>query len=212
VTLRVTELWRYPVKGLRGERLDRAEVAADGIPGDRGLSVVDERGIVTGRRKQRMVGLPATIDGDGVTLIDGDPWDSDQAAATIRDVAGEGAHLSKPTSGHEFDEAPILLVSDGSINQLGYDHRRFRPNIYFEGAEGPIEQEWLGREVRIGDLVLSPYKPDIRCAITTIDPDTIEVDLDVLKRTNDELDGVMGVYCTVVQPATIRVGDVVEVV
>jgi hypothetical protein len=43
--------------------------------------------------------------------------------------------------------------------------------------------------------------------ITTIDPDTIEVDLDVLKRTNEELDGVMGVYCTVDQPGRISVGD-----
>ena len=48
--MRVSELWRYPVKGLRGESLERVEVAADGIPGDRGLRVVDERGIVTGRR------------------------------------------------------------------------------------------------------------------------------------------------------------------
>ena len=207
--MRVVELWRYPVKGLRGERLERAEVAADGIPGDRGLAVVDDRGIVTGRRKQRMIGVPATID-DGETYIDGNPWESAQAAEIIRDVAGEGAELTKPASGHEHDDSPILLLSDGSVNQLGYDHRRFRPNIYFEGADGPIEQEWIGRQVRIGDLVLDVHKPDTRCVITTIDPDTIEVDLDVLKRTNEELDGVMGVYCTVVEPAVISVGDSVE--
>lgn len=210
--MRVTELWRYPVKGLRGERLDQVEVAAEGIPGDRGLAVVDERGIVTGRRKQRMIGVPATIDGAGETLIDGDAWSSEEAAATIRDVAGTGASLTRPSSGHEHDDSPILLLSDGSVNQLGYDHRRFRPNIYFEGADGPIEQEWIGRHVRVGDLVLAAHKPDIRCVITTIDPDTIEVDLDVLKRTNEELDGKMGVYCTIVEPATIRVGDAVSVV
>jgi uncharacterized protein YcbX len=207
----VAELWRYPVKGLRGERLDEVEVGVEGIPGDRGLFVVDERGIVTGRRKQRMVGLAATIDRAGKTLIDGHEWDSPQAAARIRDVSGEGARLAQPSSGHEFDEAPILLLSDGSVNQLGYDHRRFRPNIYFEGADGPIEQEWIGRHVRVGDLVLAAYAPDIRCVITTIDPDTIEVDLDVLKRTNDELNGQMGVYCTIVEPAVVRVGDSVSV-
>lgn len=210
--LRVAELWRYPVKGLRGERLDRVEVAADGIPGDRGLAVVDERGIVTGRRKQRMIGVPAAIDADGEALIDGHPWNSQESASLIRAVSGAGARLTKPTSGHEHDEAPILLLSDGSVNQLGYDHRRFRPNIYCEGADGPVEQEWIGRQIRIGDLVLSAYKPDIRCVITTIDPDTLEVDLDVLKRTNDELDGIMGVYCSIVEPATIAVGDEVVVV
>jgi hypothetical protein len=48
--------------------------------------------------------------------------------------------------------------------------------------------------------------------ITTIDPDTIGVDLDVLKRTNAELDGNMGAYCSVVEPAAVAVGDPVELV
>jgi uncharacterized protein YcbX len=196
---------------LRGERLDEVEVTVDGIPGDRSLAVVDERGIVTGRRKQRMIGVPASLDRNGEALIDGHLWSSSEAAERIREVSGPGARLTRPSSGHEFDEAPILLLSDGSVDQLGYDHRRFRPNIYFEGADGPIEQDWIGRRVRVGDLVLSVDKPDVRCVITTIDPDTIEVDLDVLKRTNDELGGVMGVYCTVVEPAMVSVGDEVRV-
>jgi uncharacterized protein YcbX len=208
----VTELWRYPVKGLRGERLDGLDVAADGIPGDRGLAVVDERGIVTGRRKQRMIGVPATINGTGEALVDGLAWDSPEAAERIREVAGLGAKLTKPMSGHEHDAAHILLLSDGSAGQLGYDRRRFRPNIYFGATDGPVELDWIGRRVRVGDLVLRVDEPCERCVITTIDPDTIAVDLDVLKRTNDELDGMMGVYCSVVEPATIAVGDPVELV
>jgi uncharacterized protein YcbX len=179
--MRVAELWRYPVKGLRGERLNRVEVAAEGIPGDRGLRIIDERGIVTGRRKQRMLGLAATLNGDGAPFVGGHPWRSPEAAAAIREVAGAAAKLSRPFGGHEHDAAHILLLSDGSVDQLGYDLRRFRPNVYFEGAGGPVEQGWIGRRVRIGDLVLSVDEPCERCVITTIDPDTIEVDLDVLK-------------------------------
>jgi uncharacterized protein len=37
----VTELWRYPVKSMQGERLDAADVIAEGIPGDRAFAVVD---------------------------------------------------------------------------------------------------------------------------------------------------------------------------
>ena len=133
--MNVAELWRYPVKGLRGESLDRVEVAAGGIPGDRCLRVLDERGIVTGRRKQRMIGMPATLNGGGAPLVSGHPWRSAEAAAAIREVAGTGARLSRPFGGHEHDAAHILLLSDGSVNQLGYDRRRFRPNIYFEGAD-----------------------------------------------------------------------------
>ena len=210
--MRVAELWRYPVKGLRGESLDRVEVAAEGIPGDRCLRVTDERGIVTGRRKQRMIGLPATLNGDAEPLVDGHPWRSAEAAAAIRDVAGTAARLSRPFGGHEHDAAHILLLSDGSVGQLGYDRRRFRPNIYLEGADGATELDWIGRRVRIGELVLAVDEPCVRCVITTIDPDTIDVNLDVLKRTNAELDGNMGAYCSVVEPATIAVGDPVELV
>ncbi len=212
MTLKVGELWRYPVKGLRGESLEGVEVADAGIPGDRCLRVLDERGIVTGRRKQRMIGLDATLNGEGEPLIAGHPWRSPEAAAAIRDVAGAAAKLSRPFGGHEHDAAHILLLSDGSVAQLGYDRRRFRPNIYVEGTDGPVELDWIGRRVRVGDLVLSVDEPCVRCVITTIDPDTIEVDLDVLKRTNADLDGFMGAYCSVVEPAAIAVGDQVELV
>jgi uncharacterized protein len=210
--LRVAELWRYPVKGLRGEQVERVEVEPGGIPGDRCLRVLDDRGIVTGRRKQRMIGLPATLGGDGEPLVDGHPWRSPEAAAAVRGAAGSGASLSPSPGGHEHDAAPILLLSDGSVGQLGYDRRRFRPNIYVEGADGPVELGWIGERVRIGEVVLSLDKPDIRCVITTIDPDTIEVNLDVLKRVNAELDGQMGAYCSVVEPGAVAVGDPVAVV
>jgi uncharacterized protein YcbX len=209
--LRVAELWRYPVKGLRGERLDRVEIGAEGIPGDRALRVLDERGIVTGRRKQRMIGLPATLGPDREPLVEGHPWSSAQATAAIREVAGPAAKLSRPMGGHEFDAHPILLLTDGSAAQLGYDHRRFRPNVYLSGASGPVEQEWIGRQVRVGSVLLRVVEPCERCVITTIDPDTIDVDLDVLKRARAELGGNMGVYCEVVEAGAVEVGDVVDI-
>lgn len=212
--MKVAELWRYPVKGLRGERVDRLQVEADGGPGDRSLAVVDERGIVTGRRKQRMIGLAATLGADGEPLVDGSPWQAPESAAAIREVAGSGAKLTRPLGGggHEHDAAPILLLTDGSVAQLGYDRRRFRPNIYVEGAEGPVEQSWIGRRVRVGELVLAVAEPCERCVITTIDPDTIEVDLEVLKRIRAELGGMLGVYCTIAEAGTVAVGDPVAVV
>ena len=44
--MRVAELWRYPVKSLGGERLDRADVSANGIAGDRIVHVRNGRGRV----------------------------------------------------------------------------------------------------------------------------------------------------------------------
>jgi uncharacterized protein len=39
----VREIWRYPVKSMAGERMDRAQVGARGIYGDRGWAIRDEK-------------------------------------------------------------------------------------------------------------------------------------------------------------------------
>lgn len=49
---RVTEIHRYPVKSLGGERVDAAEIGPDGLPGDRAWAVRDEvRGGIRGAKK-----------------------------------------------------------------------------------------------------------------------------------------------------------------
>jgi len=35
--MHVSEIWRYPVKSLKGERLQETEITKVGIPGDRRL-------------------------------------------------------------------------------------------------------------------------------------------------------------------------------
>ena len=53
MTLTVLELWRFPVKSLRGERLERAAVTEQGIEGDRGFGIVDDAtGLVLTARRE----------------------------------------------------------------------------------------------------------------------------------------------------------------
>ena len=49
---RLSEIWRYPVKSMTGERLARVEVGTLGLAGDRGWAVRDEvRGGIRGAKK-----------------------------------------------------------------------------------------------------------------------------------------------------------------
>jgi uncharacterized protein YcbX len=40
---RITELWRYPVKSMLGERLDATEIGQHGVVGDRSFALIDEQ-------------------------------------------------------------------------------------------------------------------------------------------------------------------------
>lgn len=55
--LTVKEIWRYPVKSMRGEMLDRARVEAGGIPGDRIWVVRGREGAPIADRKNALSGL-----------------------------------------------------------------------------------------------------------------------------------------------------------
>jgi hypothetical protein len=50
MTMRVAELWRYPVKSLAGEQLEIAEISAAGIPGDRVVQVYSAGGRIVAAR------------------------------------------------------------------------------------------------------------------------------------------------------------------
>ncbi|HEX2466633.1 MAG TPA: MOSC N-terminal beta barrel domain-containing protein [Solirubrobacterales bacterium] len=209
--MKVAELWRYPVKALRGEQLERAELTEDGVRGDRLLRIDDEKGrTITSRTARSLLSLSATIGDDGDPLIDLVPWREPASLDAVRDASGPGAQFARTNGGKRFDAAPILAVTDGGLAQLGVDRRRFRPNILLEGVDGPAERDWIGRRLRIGEALLFVREPCERCVVTTIDPDTLEVDPDVLRRTRLELGGIMGVYCDVLVGGEIGVGDPVE--
>ena len=68
VTLSVVALWRYPVKSLGGERLERAVVGEHGVEGDRQWALFDVgTGFgLTARRVPELLQATARCTGDGV--------------------------------------------------------------------------------------------------------------------------------------------------
>lgn len=207
--MHLAELWRYPVKGLGGESLDRATLSAGGMDGDRLVRIEGSDGTVTARSKPKLVGLRGAIGSDGVPTVDGRPWTEPEAVDAIRSIAGEGARLV-PAGEDRFDLAPILVATDGALAEFGRDRRRYRPNLVVGSVEGMVEREWIGSRISVGRAVLSAREPCERCIVTTIDPDTLELDPSVLTRLRERYDGIMGVYCEVLEPGPVAVGDPVE--
>jgi uncharacterized protein len=180
----VVELWRYPVKSMRGVALEEAEIRDGGIVGDRLVQVVWTAGlragrVVTARTHPWLLGHAGTLDGDGRALIDGHPWDSPQSREAVRDALRSDAFEIVYYDGQgpqRFDVLPLTVVTDGALREFGYDRRRLRPNIIVGGVDGLEERSFPGARLVIGDLAVEVVKPRTRCVMTTFDPDTLEQD------------------------------------
>jgi uncharacterized protein YcbX len=207
MALRIAQLWRYPVKSLAGEPLSATVIGPDGIPGDRIVRVRGPEGVRTARRQYRLLGLRATVDGDGHPRINGHPWDSPDALALVKAAAGADAWLETYEGVDRFDILPLLVATDGAIAAFGRDVRRLRPNIVIGGVDGLAERDWEGSELHIGDVIIRLDALRGRCHMTTIDPDTLEVNPAVLRDIVRRFDNKLALDAEVVRGGTIRVGD-----
>jgi uncharacterized protein YcbX len=206
--MHVAELWRYPVKSLAGERLERAEIRSDGIVGDRLVQAYDARGhVVTARKHPDLLGHRGTLGPDGEPRIDGWPWWSPEAASLIAQAVGWKPRLERFAGEERFDILPLLVATDGAIAALGVDGRRLRPNIVVGGVDGLGEREWPGRRLQIGATVVAVAQLRARCVMTTYDPDTQVQDPGVLRRMIREFGGTMALDCAVVTGGPVHVGD-----
>jgi len=210
--LYVAGLWRYPVKTLAGERLSTAEVGINGISGDRTVWVVGPEGVRTSRRHYRLLGLHGTLSAQGQVLINGFPWKSPEALTLVKQSAGDDAWLEASGVHDRFDVLPLLVATDGAVAAFGRDVRRLRPNILIGGVDGLSEREWPGAELHIGNLVVRLDSLRARCPMTTVDPDTLERDPEVLRDIGRRFRGRLALNTDVAHPGTIAIGDAVTLV
>ena len=207
MTLHVAGLWRYPVKSLAGESLTVATLTPQGIPGDRVVHVCGPEGVRTSRRHHRLLGLRGTLDAGARPLINGHPWDSPEALALIKNAAGDDAWLEAHDGLERFDILPLLVATDGAVAMFGRDIRRLRPNILIGGVAGMAERQWPGAQLHIADVVVRLDALRGRCPMTTVDPDTLERDPQVLKDIGRRFGGRLALDADVVRAGTVRVGD-----
>jgi uncharacterized protein len=214
--MNVAELWRYPVKSLRGERLQTAHVGADGVSGDRLAHVRQQSGrVVTSRFRPGLLGLQGSLGDDGEPRVEGLPWDSPGARELVRGAAGPGVELVRfrgGDRGQRYDVLPLTVLTTGMAEAVGVDRRRFRPNIVIAGAAGLEETDWPGYGLRAGTALIGVRNRRARCVMTTFDPDTLEQDAGVLRRIFRTFEGQVALDCWVIEPGSVALGDPVEVV
>ena len=211
--MHVAEIWRYPVKSLKGERLIEAEITKLGIPNDRQVAVIRTINgrFLTSRTRPKLLGLQGSISADGAATINCHLWDSAEALQLVQEAAGEPVTLEQIPAPQAFDILPLLVATDGAAGFLNIDHRRLRPNIYLADVPELEERKWPGRVLAIGEVRIHMEKLRGRCVMTTFDPDTQAQDTSVLQRIIHELDGSMALDSSVITPGIIRVGDVAEI-
>jgi hypothetical protein len=89
------------------------------------------------------------------------------------------------------------------------DPQRWRPNIFAAAAPGFTRREpdLVGTRIRVGGVMLRVVDTNHRCVVITYDVTTGEELPSVLGEVARRRDNVVGVYCEVLTPGEIAVGD-----
>lgn len=168
----VGALWRFPVKSMQGERLDRVEVVTGGMVGDRVAALVSDVGhLLSAKTVPELLWASARTEPDGaviVTLPDGTqvPIDDPTAAEAFSawlgrpvSVARTGA-LPATTLTYEMTFDPpddtaelfALDVPDGRLHDLADLHLLTSASLAAMAARAP-GSDWDVRRFRPGVLL-----------------------------------------------------------
>ena len=199
---RLEAVRRYPVKSLCGETLDSVGVAVGGIPGDRESALFVRDGHARAGKTYR------GKEHDRLHLLA-------DADAALEAAARRGVTAVLRGGEHFFDDAPISLLVDRwliELNEhLGYtvEWERFRPNFFVRAASSFSEDEkaLVGAELALGSVRLRVRCPIERCVAVTYHPRGEASDPRILRFVAERRNAWMGIYCDVLQPGSVRVGD-----
>ena len=233
----VKAIYRYPVKSMRGEALDEAQLGFLGFAGDRRFAFIqteDRTGFpwLTGREYPSLVRYapaftdPAAPNKSLVRVRTPDGLDLLLESATLREhleqASGRALHLLRLDFNRTFDAGDVSLITTGTLASLSrlvgrqLDVRHFRPNAVVETtAEAGARPEtvWVGRTLVFGEGDEAPRirvtMNDSRCKMVDIDPDLGAPQPGVLAAIVREHGGEAGVYGAIEQPGIIIAGAAV---
>jgi uncharacterized protein YcbX len=274
----ISEIWRYPVKGMAGESLQLGQLGAQGLEGDRiwavrdnarreiqsckfrpelllcsarvdaisrgAVEVIFPDGSVLGAsdtrshaRVSEMIGHASTIEALRPAAdvdfyrrhkADGHTWMTELRASFEREANEPlpGILDNFPSAAAEFVVMPgsfflvtpfhllttASLVWMKTINpDADWQSRRFRPNVVVDtgSSHGPIEQDWIGQRITVGDAAVACVDTTPRCGAVTRAQADLPMDKTTLRTVVKHGDQNLGIYGKTVSGGEIRVGDAV---
>jgi uncharacterized protein YcbX len=120
-----------------------------------------------------------------------------------------------------FDLAVLHVLTTGTLDRLRelnprsrFEPRRFRPNLIIDTGDrkGFVENDWIDKVIAIGPEVrIRVTGPCPRCVMTTLSQADLPKDPGILKTAAQHNEVRVGVYASVVQAGTIRIGDTLTV-
>jgi hypothetical protein len=121
-------------------------------------------------------------------------------------------------SGTFFDSCPIHAITTSTLSKLQeiypegeFEPCRFRPNILIEPTSSTpafIENDWVGRTLKIGDRVsLSIDTNCPRCVVTTLAQSNLPNDLNILRTATKHNKTFAGIRLSVLQEGIISCGN-----
>jgi uncharacterized protein len=169
--------------------------------------------------------------GQPVTLTHTPPPDARMEHADPDEVIRHGVAATVSTqlrplgTGTFFNFAALHLITTSTLASTGADLIRYRPNIVIgtPDLDGYPENDWLGRDVSIGTVMLRVIARTPRCAVPTLQHGTTAgVDKSALRVVAEhnrvpafdsgEPMPCAGVYAQVLRPGRIGVADSVAFV
>jgi MOSC domain-containing protein len=206
-----------PVKGFLLAHPEEVELTEHGVPGDRLFSLVEENGTRVRSSLNAWHNLvTAVFDPAAERLVMRFPGGEEVAgdalpADDVLDVPHDGRVVRARVVSGPWTELLSGLVRLSREAGRDVDARRFRMLFEIAGCSEHEEDDWIDRLVRLGDAVIRVAEHDVRCAVTTRDPDTAQRDLDTLGLLAAYRGTVtFGVLADVAEPGRVRLGDPVE--
>jgi MOSC domain-containing protein len=203
---RIAGLWRYPIKSLKAEPLQRATVLADGLEGDRTAALVVES------PTHARAGKPYRGKESAYLHLTADPV----TAASYAADANVLVTLDRAQP-RWFDAGPVSVLLDLWVRDVEalvgepLDPLRWRPNLYVTAVPGFAKREadLVGSALRAGGVVLRVVATIGRCITPTYDVASGDALPLLLEAVATQRANVVGVYCEVEVPGDVALGDVV---